>query len=96
MRARAASADVDDILQMAAVRAVERAASLDDPTRVRTWLFAIHRNLITDTLRQQSRRERLQDAMAAEEVEAVPVVADHCDCSVIQAQQLRPAYGRSP
>ena len=38
VRARVAPQDVDDTLQVAALRAIERADSLDDPERVLAWL----------------------------------------------------------
>lgn len=91
VRARVPDADAEDILQMAALRAIERAGSLEDPARVRPWLFAIHRNLVTDTLRQQARGARLRNRLEAQEFEGVSV-PDLCDCSVVQARRLRPAY----
>lgn len=89
--ARIGASEVEDVLQLAALRAIERSASLEDPERVRAWLFTIHRNLITDTLRQQARRERLADRLSEEE-EPSPDV-DPCDCSTVQAARLRPSYG---
>ena len=76
---------------MAALRAVERAERLEDPARVRAWLFAIHRNLVTDVLRQRARRDRLLDSLEAQPSEPASA-QDCCDCSVVQARQLRPSY----
>ena len=92
VRARVPATDVDDIMQMAALRAVERAASLEDPLRVRAWLFTLHRNLMTDMLRQQARHDRLLDVLEEQEPVLSSQSEEHCDCSVVQAGQLRPAY----
>ena len=88
--ARLPSADVDDVLQMAAARAVERAASLNGPERVLPWLYRVHRNVIVDTLRSRASRER-----TLSEVEPAPDVDwpdELCDCSLVQARRLRPSY----
>ena len=88
--ARLPSADVDDVLQTAAVRAVERAASLNDPDRVLPWLYRVHRNVIADTLRNRASRERtLNEIDAAPEVDALEEL---CGCSLVQARRLQPSY----
>jgi RNA polymerase sigma-70 factor (ECF subfamily) len=89
---RVPAAEVDDIMQIAALRALERADSLDDEARVRPWLFSIHRNLVTDTLRQLGRRERLHESMQVEPDASVPELEESCDCSSVQATRLRPSY----
>jgi len=89
--ARVGAAEADDILQVAAMRALDRADTLNDPSRVRAWLFRIHRNLVTDTLRAEARRHRLHEGVAAE-AESVSPTPERCDCSTVQARQLRPSY----
>ncbi|MEM1334863.1 MAG: sigma factor, partial [Actinomycetota bacterium] len=61
--ARVRRDEVDDILQLAALRAMERADALDDPGRVVAWLYRIHRNLIIDTYRQRAREQRYVEAV---------------------------------
>lgn len=88
--ARLPSGDVDDVLQTAAMRAVERARSLNDVERVLPWLFRVHRNVVADTLRAEASRERiLRDVDASPDPETVP---DLCGCSVVQAQRLPASY----
>lgn len=100
VRARAPQEDVDDVLQLGALRAVERAETLDDHARVVPWIYTIHRNLITDLFRQQASAARVVDATV--DVPDVPdtpgapgpgaEVDARCDCSVIQAKSLSPNY----
>jgi len=92
VRARAASADVDDILQMAALRAVERASTLDDPARVLAWLYRLHRNAIVDAARARGRRERLVEPVAEPLAAREPAIDATCGCSLRQAQALSPSY----
>ncbi|MEM7273356.1 MAG: RNA polymerase sigma factor [Actinomycetota bacterium] len=92
VRARVQPQDVDDIVQLAALRAVERADSLDDPDRVVAWLYRIHRNLIVDVHRKRASERRHIDA-GADIPELVQTPGeDPCECSVSQARRLRPAY----
>jgi len=90
---RVPQSDVDDVLQTAASRALERAESLRDPERARPWLFRLHRNVIVDTLRKRASVERLVDPGTA-----LPDVADEraepasCACSLAQAKRIKPAY----
>ncbi|MEO1065285.1 MAG: sigma-70 family RNA polymerase sigma factor [Actinomycetota bacterium] len=92
VRARVRPQDVDDLLQLAALRAIERADSLEDPERVVAWLYRIHRNLIVDVARTRSSERRYVDAVAELPEQADPPVADPCECSVTQARRLRPTY----
>ena len=90
--ARVRRDEVDDILQLAALRAMERADALDDPGRVVAWLYRIHRNLIIDTYRQRAREQRYVEAVdEVPDGAAAPAVAP-CDCSVAQAKRLTPSY----
>lgn len=90
--ARVPTTEVDDVLQNAALRAIEAACALDDEARVRGWLFTIHRNLITDTLRQLGRSERLAEALRSEAPPPLDDTLSQCDCSLVQASKLAPAY----
>ena len=93
VRSRVPANDVDDVLQLAAVRAIERAETLSEPDRVMAWLYRIHRNVITDTLRKRASRQRMMDSVASEPCSSSASEAiDACDCSVVQASRLAPAY----
>jgi len=96
VRGRVPADDVDDILQIAAMRAIERADSLTDPERVRAWLYRIHRNVIVDTLRSRARQRRLRDQAGQEanlQAEAaMSIPRESCKCSVSLAKQINPAY----
>lgn len=90
---RAPDVDVDDILQVAAMRAVVNAHALDDPERVVPWLFQIHRNVAIDFARDMAREQRRRAVLAAE-----PVLLETeeetsiCACSVEQAGRLNARY----
>ncbi|MEM8925333.1 MAG: sigma-70 family RNA polymerase sigma factor [Actinomycetota bacterium] len=92
VRARTRIQDADDILQLAALRAVERADSLDDPDRVVAWLYRIHRNLIIDVSRKRASERRRVEAVADVPEQTAAPLDDPCDCSVVQARRLRPTY----
>lgn len=92
VRARVRSEEANDILQLAALRAIERADSLDDPARVVAWLYRLHRNLIVDTVRKQSSEHRVIDPAAEVPDQASPPSSDPCACSVTQATQILSAY----
>lgn len=92
VRTRVRPQDVDDILQLAALRAIERADTIDDPDRVTAWLYRIHRNLIIDTYRKQAREHKHVDREAELPDDPGAPLADPCTCSVSQARRLRPSY----
>lgn len=89
--ARVSPDDLDDVLQAAALRAVERAATLRDPDRALPWLYRIHRNTIVDLWRQRASQERLREREVAPDAH-LDVVDTSCDCSIVQARRMRPAY----
>ncbi|MEM9037860.1 MAG: sigma-70 family RNA polymerase sigma factor [Actinomycetota bacterium] len=92
VRARVRPQDVDDILQLAALRAIERADTLDDPNRVVAWLYRIHRNLIIDVSRTRASERRHVDEVAEVPEQVDAPAEDPCDCSTAQAARLRPSY----
>ena len=83
--------EIDDVLQAAALRAVERSATLRDPDRALPWLYRIHRNTIVDLWRQRASQERLREREEAPDAQ-LDVVDTSCDCSIVQARRMRPAY----
>ncbi|MEM9072778.1 MAG: sigma-70 family RNA polymerase sigma factor [Myxococcota bacterium] len=90
VRARMPAEEVDDLLQRVALRAVERADSLQDPSRVVGWLFRLHRNAIVDAARKRARRRIVEST--GEEPVAETDVDERCRCSVVQAQRLGTTY----
>ena len=92
VRTRVPAGDVDDVLQIAAMRAIERAESLQDPSRVVPWLCRVHRNVAIDESRRRSTQQRwlAQDLEVPEH--ATSETASLCDCSVTQALRMRPSY----
>ena len=94
VRARVHPNDVDDVLQRARVRAIERATTLEDPERVVAWLYSIHRNLITDVMRKLASERKYVDAGAELPELSETAMDELCRCSVSQAKRLRPAYAK--
>lgn len=92
VRSRVRPDEVDDILQLAALRAIERAESLDDPERVVAWLYRIHRNLIIDTHRRRARERDHVDISTTPPELPGTAPTDSCDCSVSQSKRLKPSY----
>lgn len=98
--ARVPAAEVEDVLQTAAMRALERAETLREPERALPWLYRLHRNVIADALRkrasQQRSFERSGGAQPVDEAAtdaAALVDADApCGCSLVQARRIHPAY----
>ncbi|MGH1341261.1 MAG: RNA polymerase sigma factor [Nannocystales bacterium] len=85
---------VDDVLQTAAVRALERAETLRDPGRLDAWLFRVHRNAIADAIRRQgSERRALKVASHLQRVEEQPLADDPgCGCSLVLAEGIKDSY----
>ncbi|MEM1335646.1 MAG: RNA polymerase sigma factor [Actinomycetota bacterium] len=92
VRSRVRPDEVDDLLQVAALRAIERSHTLDDPDRVVAWLYRIHRNLITDTHRFRARERQYVEPVGEPPEQPTSAAEDSCDCSVSQSKRLRPSY----
>ncbi len=92
VRNRVPSIDVDDVLQLAAMRAIERAASLEDPECVLAWLYRLHRNVITDAMRKRARHTRLVDPVASVPEGKTEQTEPACKCSVFQAGTMNERY----
>ncbi len=100
VRARVRPEEVDEVLQTAALRAMEKAGSLDDPARATAWLYRLHRNLIADTGRRRATERRLftdaEEPLAKGGAPAVdeagPQAIELCGCSVAQARRIRSGY----
>ncbi len=91
VRARVPSAEVGDVLQMAAIRAFEKAESLQDLDRVLPWLYCLHRNIVTDAIRKLASRQRwVDDTASALEVSPQQDTWNLCACSVSQARRIKP------
>lgn len=88
VRARVRPHDVDDVLQLAALRAVEGADSLDDPERVVAWLYRIHRNVIVDVIRTRARERDVFEGLDAAPIVPHEPPSDPCGCSVQLAKGL--------
>ncbi|HMI89843.1 MAG TPA: RNA polymerase sigma factor [Polyangiales bacterium] len=85
------SVDADEVVQVAAQRALSRAEQLRDADRVEGWLARIAKNAAIDELR--GRRAGL---VPIESHEPAEPAADRdgvdCACVLAQAARLRPAY----
>lgn len=96
VRARAPQSKVDDILQSAALRAIERASSLKDPAKVLSWLYRIHRNIIVDRARADASHQRMLDKV--EGMEPSPITfepaAQTCRCSLHLRHTLPTNYAK--
>jgi RNA polymerase sigma-70 factor (ECF subfamily) len=89
--ARSLGADVDEVLQLVAIRATRHSDLLRDPTRVRAWLFRILRRVIIDEARSSASRSRRIELRAEVPDVAVPPVDESCGCSSYLASTLEPA-----
>ena len=92
VRSRVRSPEAEDVLQIAALRAVERASSLEDPARVVAWLYRLHRNVIIDVGRKRIREGQLIDATAEVPEQATQPADAACRCSVSQTNHLGSTY----
>ena len=84
------SAEADDLLQQALLRATEKVATLRDGERVQAWFYRVLRNVIADHHATRARSEAhgalvVQDAPVPEDVKV-------CGCSLDVLRTLRPEY----
>jgi len=93
VRARVSPEEVDDIVQQAAMRAIEKATSLKDPQRVIPWLYKIHRNVLVDVVRKKTSEVRIvEDSSNIQE--KTPSDSDEwCACSATQITAINSRYG---
>ena len=89
VRRRFPAVDAGDVVQRAAVRALERAGDVRDAANVEPWLRRIVVTCALDLLRERAHRE-----VPTAEVPEPPVIAEgeSCACSVSLLASLRPAY----
>lgn len=96
VRARVgSSADAEDVLQQALVRATARAGDLRDRGRLRAWFFQILRRTIADHHADRALREAKLEMLAVgvrDVAEASPDDGGTCACSLGQLELLRPEY----
>jgi RNA polymerase sigma-70 factor (ECF subfamily) len=88
----ATDADAEDVVQRAMMRAAERAAQIEDPSRGRAWFYRIlHRTLLDHHRRPQRERSMglLEDEPAPEGDTAS---SDACCCAPRLLDEIRPAY----
>ncbi|MEM9782200.1 MAG: sigma factor [Pseudomonadota bacterium] len=89
---RVPAGDVEDVLQISALRAIESADTLQDADRVLAWLYRIHSNIVTDLGRGKAREQRLLEALSHEPEPVVVTAEPLCGCSLVQARQLHANY----
>ena len=91
--ARVAPGEVDDILQLGAIRAIEKADQLRDASSLLPWLYRVHRTVLTGALRRMARERRLREAVAAE---PAPVSFEEeepiCGCALALSRKLGERY----
>ena len=88
VRRRSSADEAGDILQAAALRAIERADSLDDPEKAVAWLYRLHRNVMIDAGRKNATERRVIDAASEAEARAPEPAEDPCGCSISQAKGM--------
>jgi|SRR5579859_242738 len=88
-------ADAEDVVQRAMMRAAERAASLEDPVRLRAWFYRILRRTIVDHHRSRprdARHEQLDGNEVSDQGAFDAPAPCGCACAVRLLGELRPAY----
>jgi RNA polymerase sigma-70 factor (ECF subfamily) len=91
---RAAPQHVEDVLQAAALRALEKAESLAEPDRALAWLYQVHRSTLADSGRKIASLGRWEDRSVDTENTPAEATEEHCDCSSVQAKGLKDNYAQ--
>ena len=89
---RASPQHVEDVLQAAALRALEKAESLAEPDRALAWLYQVHRSTLADSGRKIASRGRWEDRSIDTENTPAEAAEEHCQCSSVQAKGLKESY----
>ena len=92
VRARVRPDEAYDVFQMAAMRAIERAESLSDLSRVLPWLYRLYRNVVIDATRERASRRRIFDDAVEVSERWETQSTDMCKCSVSQSKHVNPSY----
>ena len=90
--ARVAPEEVDDIVQQAAMRAIEHASSLKDPQRVIPWLYRIHRNVLIDVARKKKSDVRFIEDCSNISEKIQSDFDEWCACSATQITAINSRY----
>ena len=78
------TADVEDLFQSGAIRAIEKSGELKDQNKAFSWLLSLYRNLALDFLRSSKKQEHKILKIEKEELENMPEqkesLAKVCGC----------------
>ena len=88
-----APGDVDELLQVISLKAVEKLSSLRDPGRLDRWLLRIARNALVDQVRRRGEQALSVELRAETSVAHEQVRAELSACVVPFLNQLPPIYG---
>jgi RNA polymerase sigma-70 factor (ECF subfamily) len=87
-------ADVEDVLQQATLRALAASESLEEPDRVRAWLYRIVQHTLVDSLRSEAAERRRRGEAWLWYQEPDEPREPGCDCSLELLLALRPDYSK--
>ena len=91
---RIAPQHVDDVLQAAALRAMEKAEGLKEPEKALAWLYQVHRSTLADSGRKLAHHRRFEESSKDTENTPAEEAMEHCNCSFTQAQGLKENYAK--
>lgn len=91
---RTSRENADDVMQAAALRALEGAESLQDPSRALPWLYRIHKNALVDAGRKSASSSRLIEPGVEPSDLSTEVEEELCRCGAYQARRLRREYAQ--
>lgn len=91
VQTRVPADEAEDVFQLAALRAIERAHTLRDTARALPWLYRVFRNVVTDETRKRASRGRWLDTTESLPEPPMSIAHSICQCSLHLAQQLSAA-----